>query len=122
MADQTNYQYSQAQIPQQPVYQQPYPQQPLYPQAVYPAAASYPAAPVSSLLGLNIQDSQFWKGALLGAAVALLVTNESVQKGLVKGMAKLTAAAQCGIEEMKEKFEDAKAEAEAEAKQGQAGA
>ncbi len=88
-----------------PVY---YPQQPLYTQqAVYPA-------PTSSLLGVNVQDSQFWKGALIGAAVTLLLTNESVQKGVVKTVSKVTAAAQCGIEEMKEKFEDAKAEAMAE--------
>ncbi len=72
-------------------------------------------APTStSLLGVNVQDSQFWKGALLGAAVALLVTNESVQKGVIKGVAALGAAAQSGMEEMKEKFEDVKAEAQAE--------
>jgi hypothetical protein len=62
-----------------------------------------------------MQDSQFWKGALLAAAVALLVNNENEQKGVVKPVSKLTIAAQSGIEEMKEKFEDAKAEAEAEA-------
>jgi hypothetical protein len=81
------------------------------PQQIHPAA---PVAPTTSVLGLNVQDSQFWKGALLGAAVTLLLTNESVQKGVVKGVSQLSAAAQSGIEEMKEKFEDAKAEAKAE--------
>ncbi|PHR27237.1 MAG: hypothetical protein COA36_09625 [Desulfotalea sp.] len=84
------------------------------PQQMYSTAPVAPAD-TTSILGLNIQDSQFWKGALLGAAVALLLTNESVQKGVVKGVSQLTAAAQSGIEEMKEKFEDAKAEAKAEA-------
>ncbi len=68
----------------------------------------------ASLPGLNIQDATFWKGALLGAAVTLLVTNEGVQKGVVKAISGVAAAAQCGMEEMKEKFEDAKAEAQAE--------
>ncbi len=87
-------------------YQQPQYQQPQYQQVQTDAAAS-------SVLGVNVQDSQFWKGALLGAAVALLVTNESVQKGVIKGVAALSAAAQSGLEEMKEKFEDVKAEAQA---------
>jgi len=82
-----------------------------YQQVVQPLA---PAAPANSFLGLDMQSNQFWKGALIGAAVALLLTNESVQKGVVKAIAKVTAAAQSGIEEMKEKFEDAKAEAIAE--------
>lgn len=87
-----------------------------HPQQMYPAQPAASASSTNnSLLGLNVQDSQFWKGALLGAAVTLLLTNESVQKGVVKGVSKLTAAAQCGMEEMKEKFEDAKAEVKAEA-------
>ncbi|HHB77174.1 MAG TPA: YtxH domain-containing protein [Desulfobulbus sp.] len=108
MADQT----LQQQVQPQPVYQQPVPA-PVYQQPVQP---TYPVAPTTSLLGLDVQDTQFWKGALLGAAVTLLVTNESVQKGVVKTVSKLTLAAQSGVEEMKEKFEDAKAEAEAETK------
>ncbi|PIE73626.1 MAG: hypothetical protein CSA20_02130 [Deltaproteobacteria bacterium] len=99
MADQLNNQQA------QPLYQQP-----AYPQAAYPAPAT------TSVLGVNLQDTQFWKGALIGAAVALLVTNESVQKSVVKTVSRLTAAAQSGVEEMKEKFEDAKAEVIAESK------
>ena len=107
MADQT----VQQQVQPQMVYQQP--ASPVYQQTV-PVQAVAPVAPTTSILGLDVQDSTFWKGALLGAAVAMLVTNESVQKGVVKTVSKLTAAAQSGIEEMKEKFEDAKAEAVAE--------
>lgn len=69
----------------------------------------------SGLSTLSPQNIQFWKGVALGAVVTLVLTNESVQKGLVRAVAKMTAAAQSGIEEMKEKFEDAKAEAVAEA-------
>ncbi len=105
MADQT----VQQQVQPQMAYQQP--ATPVYQQ---PAQAAYPAVPTTSILGLDVQDSQFWKGVLLGAAVTLLVTNETVQKSVVKTVSKLTLAAQCGIEEMKEKFEDAKAEAHAE--------
>ncbi len=94
--------------------------QTLYQQPVQPVVqptATTTTLPASSALGLNVQDTNFWKGALLGAAVTLLITNESVQKGVVKTVSKLTAAAQTGIEEMKEKFEDAKAEAQAESQQ-----
>ncbi len=80
--------------------------------------ASYPLQPSQNspaFLGLAPQDAQFWKGVALGAAVTVLLTNESVQKGIVTAVARMTAAAQSGIEEMKEKFEDAKAEAIAEA-------
>jgi len=96
---------------QQPQPQMAYQQVPQYPASSYPA----PPAPATTVLGLDLQNSQFWKGALIGAAVALLVTNESVQKGVVKTISRLTSVAQTGIEEMKEKFEDAKAEVKAEA-------
>lgn len=96
------------QVQPQMVYQQP--ATPVYQQSVQ---ALPPVAP-TTVLGFDVQDSQFWKGALLGAAITLLVTNETVQKGVVKTVSKLTLAAQSGIEEMKEKIEDAKAEAEAE--------
>ena len=85
-----------------PVYQ-PYPYQ-------VQASQNTPA-----FLGLAPQNAQFWKGVALGAAVTVLLTNESVQKGIVTAVARMTAAAQSGIEEIKEKFEDAKAEAIAEA-------
>ena len=61
-------------------------------------------------LGMNFRDQQFWKGALLGAAVALLVTNETVQKSVIRGAAKVMGAVQGGVQEIKEKFEDVRAE------------
>lgn len=69
------------------------------------------AAPVGAgFLGMNFRDEQFWKGALLGAAVALLVTNETVQKSVIKGAAKVVGMVQGGVQEVKEKFEDVRAE------------
>lgn len=53
---------------------------------------------------------QFVIGALIGAVGAYLLTNEKAQKALFKTVAKGTQAFQAGIEEMKERFEDAKAE------------
>ena|GEM_PF-1198123 len=64
----------------------------------------------SQWLGMNFRDDQFWKGVLLGAAAALLVTNDTVQKAVMKGTASVWTAAQSGVEEVKEKFEDVKAE------------
>ncbi|MBP1680328.1 MAG: hypothetical protein H6Q35_667 [Proteobacteria bacterium] len=53
---------------------------------------------------------QFVVGALIGAVGAYLLTNEKAQKNLFKTIAKGTEMFQAGIEEMKERFEDAKAE------------
>lgn len=53
---------------------------------------------------------QFVIGALIGAVGAYLLTNEKAQKNLFKTIAKGTEMFQMGIEEMKERFEDAKAE------------
>ena len=69
----------------------------------------------STFLGLNAASSTFWKGVIFGTGVALLVTSETVQKAVVKTVSKGMAAATAGVEELKEKFEDAKAEVEAEA-------
>ena len=76
------------------------------------------STPVStSFLGMNFRDQQFWKGALLGAAVTLIVTNESVQKGIMKTVATLYGAVQGGVQEMKEKFEDVRAEIQQKAQE-----
>ncbi len=54
----------------------------------------------------------FLKGALIGASLTFLLTNEKVQKTLFKTFAKGGNLVQAGIEEMKERIEDAKAELE----------
>jgi len=66
-----------------------------------------------SLLG-SFDTANFIKGALVGAVGAYLLTNENAQKTIFKNIAKGTEMFQAGIEEMKERFEDAKAEMDAE--------
>lgn len=61
----------------------------------------------------NFDTQKFLLGALIGAAGAYLLTNENAQKNLMKAIAKGSTLFQAGIEEMKERFEDAKAEIEA---------
>ena len=73
-----------------------------------------PNLPVTTNVQSSLTSPQFWTGAAIGAAVALLLTNETVQKGVMKTATKVMAAASAGVEEIKEKFEDAKAEAVAE--------
>lgn len=64
-----------------------------------------------SLFG-SFDSSDFLKGALIGAAAGYLLTNEKAQKAIFKTVAKGTQMLQMGVEEMKERFEDAKAEME----------
>ena len=70
-----------------------------------------PGTPANtSIFGVDFRDQHFWKGALLGAAVTLIVTNDSVQKAVIKTATKLYGAVQGGAQEIKEKFEDIQAE------------
>ena len=71
-----------------------------------------PAAP-ASILG-TFDTQKFLMGALVGAAGAYLMTNEKAQKALFKTFAKGSAMFGAGIEELKERYEDAQAELEAE--------
>lgn len=52
----------------------------------------------------------FIVGALIGAAASFILTNENAQKALLKGFAKLSSLFEMGVEELKERYEDAKAE------------
>ncbi len=47
---------------------------------------------------LNLDDREFWKGALVGAAAVLLLTNESVQRALFRGAVKGREAVQGGVQ------------------------
>ncbi|RKT44737.1 hypothetical protein [Thiocapsa rosea] len=51
---------------------------------------------------LNLEDSEFWKGALLGAAAVLVLTNESVQSALFKTGAKAKSAVKTGVDRAKD--------------------
>ena len=72
-----------------------------------------PKSTTDSLLG-SFDTENFIKGALIGAVGAYLLTNETAQKAIFKGIAKTTSMFQAGMEEMKERYEDAQAELEAE--------
>ncbi|WP_200381663.1 hypothetical protein [Thiococcus pfennigii] len=50
---------------------------------------------------LSLDDSEFWKGALVGAAAVLLLTNESVQGALFKAGARTSDAVKTGIDRVK---------------------
>jgi translation initiation factor 2 alpha subunit (eIF-2alpha) len=47
---------------------------------------------------------------LIGAAAAYLLTNESVQRTAIKSVVKVWSVLQGGVEEIKERFQDAEAE------------
>jgi len=92
----------------------------LPPAAMGPGA--YRAQPSSPLF--NFSNERFLKGLLIGAAAAYLLTNESVQRTMIKGAVKAWSFVQGGIEEVKERFLDAEAElyaAQAENEESQAG-
>lgn len=58
-------------------------------------------------------NGDFLKGALIGAAVTYLLTNKGAQDTIIKAVSKGNEMFQAGMEEMKERFEDAKAQMEA---------
>lgn len=58
-------------------------------------------------------NGDFVKGALIGAGVAYLLTNKTTQQAIFNGFSKGSELVQAGIEELKERMEDAKAQMEA---------
>lgn len=50
---------------------------------------------------LNFDDSEFWKGALVGAAAVLLLTNESIQSALFKAGVKAKDVVEKGADNIK---------------------
>jgi hypothetical protein len=79
---------------------------------VYPMAPGMPGAyPPASSGGLfGISNDRFFRGLLIGAAATYILTNESVQRSAIKGVVKVWSMVQGGIEEAKERFQDAEAE------------
>ena len=62
----------------------------------------------------SFDTQNFLKGALIGAVGAYLLTNENAQKTIFKTFAKGADMLSIGVEEIKERMEDAKAELEAQ--------
>ena len=57
---------------------------------------------LSGLTGLfDFNDREFWKGALVGAAAVLLLTNDSVQRTLFRGAVRGRDAVQAGVDKVR---------------------
>lgn len=74
----------------------------------YAAAQNQAQSPVGSWF--NYKDSSYLKGFLVGAGIAVVLANPTVQKALISGTVKCWNAVQGGVEEVKEKVKDVKAE------------
>lgn len=61
----------------------------------------------------GFNNADFIKGALIGAAVTYLLTNKDAQKTIMKAASKGSEFFQAGMEELKERYEDARAQMEA---------
>ncbi len=61
-------------------------------------------------IGTGNKQRDFVIGTLLGVAAVYILTNDNAQKAILKGFAKLSSLVEMGIEELKERYEDAKAE------------
>lgn len=79
--------------------------------------AHLPAAkPTSGIFGaqagswFEFSNSGYLKGFLIGAGATLVLTNPTVQKSMVRGTVKIWSLLQGGVEEVKEQFQDIKAE------------
>jgi hypothetical protein len=82
-----------------------------YPAAYYQGAAPHPQVQYQAQTPFfNFSNDRFLKGLLIGAAATYLLTNESVQRGAIKGAVKVWSMLQGGVEEIKERFHDAEAE------------
>ena len=66
----------------------------------------------SGFFGIGTGDTKkdFLIGTLIGVAATYILTNDNAQKAILKGFAKLSSLVEMGIEELKERYEDAKAE------------
>lgn len=62
-----------------------------------PRANSYPS-------------DRFMKGLIIGAAAAYVLTNENIQRAAIKSAVQAWSTVQGGVEELKERFQDAEAE------------
>jgi len=67
---------------------------------------------------LDFDDKDFWKGALVGAAAVLLLTNENVQRALFRGAVKGRDAVEDGVGKVREGVDKVKAKVRAGKEKG----
>lgn len=60
----------------------------------------------------SINNSDFIKGALVGAAISTILANKTTQEAIFGGAAKLSNLVEAAFSELKDRYEDAKAAAE----------
>ncbi|PID40001.1 MAG: hypothetical protein CR984_05470 [Proteobacteria bacterium] len=80
------------------------------PKAAIQDRAVVPTAPSTVTTWFDFSNPNYIKGLLVGAGATLLVTNPTVQNAVVKGAVAAWSAVVGGIEEVKERIRDAKAE------------
>jgi len=75
-------------------------------------AAAYPYynQPSAVKSWFDFSNANYAKGFVIGAGVALVLANPAVQKAIVSGAVKLWSGVQGGVEEVKERIHDIKAE------------
>jgi hypothetical protein len=96
-------------------YQTAYDGQQVYPRdsnlAIQDRAMTAVPAPTSTVsTWFDIYNPSYVKGVVVGAGVTLLVTNPAVQNAVVKGAVAVWSGLVGGIEEIKERVRDARAE------------
>ena len=73
--------------------------------------------PASSSVQSGFNNGDFIKGALIGALATYLITNKNAQETIMKTIGKGSELFSAGIEELKERYEDAKAQMQANQEQ-----
>ena len=73
--------------------------------------------PASSSVQSGFNNGDFIKGALIGALATYLLTNKNAQETIMKTIGKGSELFSAGIEELKERYEDAKAQMQANQEQ-----
>jgi hypothetical protein len=71
----------------------------------------------SSTTQRGLNNGDFIKGALIGALATYLLTNKNAQETIMKTIGKGSELFSAGIEELKERYEDAKAQMQANQEQ-----
>ncbi|PID73963.1 MAG: hypothetical protein CSB33_00870 [Desulfobacterales bacterium] len=79
-------------------------------QTQYDRYTAYPAPPATVDNWFQFNNPAYVKGLVVGAAVALVAANPTVQRAVVSGVVKLWTGLQGGVEEIKEHVKDVKAE------------